>query len=206
VVTFTSSFTSPLQTSAYLVFTDVEFGEKIYVKAYNGASLIPFGDLAFTKWNGNSSSGTSVNTTWNVEAGDVAASRVPEAYTVEVIEHVPALTKATAPVLALTVQTPVVEDAYVTAPPASDGVATSVGGVALKAYDVDSEEVMARLRATGGLGVCAIALESALAPAEVLTRSRTVYSVPLATPEVMTSGLADEAGERVTQLVPSSSE
>ena len=69
VVTFTSAFTSPLQTNAYLVFTDVEFGEKIYVKAYNGASLIPFGDLSFTKWNGNSSSGTSVNTTWNVEAG-----------------------------------------------------------------------------------------------------------------------------------------
>ena len=69
VVTFTSSFTTPLQTSAYLVFTDVEFGEKIYVKAYNGASLISFADLAFTKWNGNSSSGTSVNTTWNVEAG-----------------------------------------------------------------------------------------------------------------------------------------
>lgn len=69
VVTFTSGFTSPLQASAYLVFTDVEFGEKIYVKAYNGVSLIPFGDLSFTKWNGNSSSGTSVNTTWNVEAG-----------------------------------------------------------------------------------------------------------------------------------------
>jgi hypothetical protein len=69
VVTFTSGFTSPLQTNAYLVFTDVEFGEKIYVKAYNGASLIPFGDLAFTKWSGNSSSGTSVNTTWNLEAG-----------------------------------------------------------------------------------------------------------------------------------------
>lgn len=69
VMTFTSGFSSPLQTSAYLVFTDVEFGEKIYVKAYNGASLIPFGDLAFTKWNGGSSSGTSVNTTWNVEAG-----------------------------------------------------------------------------------------------------------------------------------------
>lgn len=69
VITFTSGFTSPLQTNAFLVFTDVEFGEKIYVKAYNGASLIPFGDLAFTKWNGNSSSGTSVNTTWNAEAG-----------------------------------------------------------------------------------------------------------------------------------------
>lgn len=69
VITFTSGFASPLQTSAYLVFTDVEFGEKIYVKAYNGASLIPYGDLAFTKWNGNSTSGTSVNTTWNVEAG-----------------------------------------------------------------------------------------------------------------------------------------
>lgn len=69
VITFTSAFASPLQTNAYLVFTDVEFGEKIYVKAYNGASLIPFGDLAFTKWNGNSTSGTSVNTTWNVEGG-----------------------------------------------------------------------------------------------------------------------------------------
>ncbi|MBM4011989.1 MAG: hypothetical protein FJ286_11515 [Planctomycetes bacterium] len=69
VVTFSSAFTAPLQSSAYLVFTDVEFGEKIYVKAYNGASLIPFGDLAFTKWNGNSTSGMSVNTTWNVEAG-----------------------------------------------------------------------------------------------------------------------------------------
>jgi len=69
VVTFTTAFSSPLQTNAYLVFTDVEFGERISVKAYNGASLIPFGDLTFTKWNGNSSSGTSVNTTWNVEAG-----------------------------------------------------------------------------------------------------------------------------------------
>jgi hypothetical protein len=69
VITFTGAFASPLQTSSYLVFTDVEFGEKIYVKAYNGAGLIPFADLAFTKWNGNSTSGTSVNTTWNVEAG-----------------------------------------------------------------------------------------------------------------------------------------
>jgi hypothetical protein len=69
VITFTSAFTAPLQTSSYLVFTDVEFGEKIYVRAYSGTSLIPFGDLAFTKWNGNSTSGTSVNTTWNVEAG-----------------------------------------------------------------------------------------------------------------------------------------
>lgn len=69
VITFTSVFATPLQSSSYLVFTDVEFGETISVKAYNGASLIPFGDLAFTKWNGNSSSGTSVNTTWNVEAG-----------------------------------------------------------------------------------------------------------------------------------------
>jgi hypothetical protein len=69
VMTFNTSFAAPLQTNAYLVFTDVEFGEKIYVKAYNGASLIPFGSLTFTKWNGNSTSGTSVNTTWNVEAG-----------------------------------------------------------------------------------------------------------------------------------------
>lgn len=69
VITFTGAFTAPLQTSSYLVFTDVEFGEKIYVKAYNGASLIPFADLAFAKWNGNSTTGTSVNTTWNTEAG-----------------------------------------------------------------------------------------------------------------------------------------
>ncbi|MFM7243837.1 MAG: PEP-CTERM sorting domain-containing protein [Planctomycetaceae bacterium] len=65
----TGAFATPLQTSSYLVFTDVEFGKKITVKAHNGASLIPYGDLAFTKWNGNSTSGTSVNTTWNVEAG-----------------------------------------------------------------------------------------------------------------------------------------
>lgn len=69
VITLTSVFASPLQTNAFLVFTDVEFGEKIYVKAYDGASLIPYGNLAFTKWNGNSASGTSVNTNWNAEAG-----------------------------------------------------------------------------------------------------------------------------------------
>lgn len=68
-ITFVSTFTTPLQTNTYLVFTDVEYGEKIYVKAYNGAGLIPFANLAFTKWNGNSTSGTSVNTTWNAESG-----------------------------------------------------------------------------------------------------------------------------------------
>jgi hypothetical protein len=69
VITLTSAFASPLQTNAFLVFTDVEYGEKIFVKAYNGAGLIPFGDLTFTKWNGGSTSGASVNTTWNAEAG-----------------------------------------------------------------------------------------------------------------------------------------
>jgi hypothetical protein len=69
VISFTSAFASPLQTNAFLVFTDVEYGEKIYVKAYNGLNLIPYANLTFTKWNGNSTSGTSVNTTWNVEAG-----------------------------------------------------------------------------------------------------------------------------------------
>lgn len=69
IISFTSTFASPLQTNAYLVFTDVEFGEKIYVSAYNGASLVPFANLSFTKWNGNSTSGTGVNTTWNAEAG-----------------------------------------------------------------------------------------------------------------------------------------
>lgn len=69
IITFTSMFASPLQTDAFLVFTDVEFGEKIYVKAYDGESLIPYESLAFTKWNGGSTSGTSVNTTWNTEAG-----------------------------------------------------------------------------------------------------------------------------------------
>lgn len=69
IISFTSVFTSPLQTNAFLVFTDVEYGEKIYVKAYNGLNLISYANLTFTKWNGNSTSGTSVNTTWNVEAG-----------------------------------------------------------------------------------------------------------------------------------------
>jgi hypothetical protein len=69
VMTFTSAFTTPLQSDAFLVFTDVEFGEKIYVKAFNGASLIPYANLSFTKWNGNDPSGTTVNTTWNAEAG-----------------------------------------------------------------------------------------------------------------------------------------
>lgn len=69
VITITGTFTSPLPTAGYMVFTDVEFGEQITVKAYNGGSLIPFGDLTFTKWNGNSSSGTSVNTTWNTGTG-----------------------------------------------------------------------------------------------------------------------------------------
>lgn len=68
-MTFTSAFTTPLQSDAFLVFTDVEFGEKIYVRAYNGASLIPYANLSFTKWNGNDPSGTTVNTTWNEELG-----------------------------------------------------------------------------------------------------------------------------------------
>lgn len=69
IITLTSGFASPLQTNAFLVFTDVEFGERIYIKAFNGASLIPFGDLTFAKWNGGSTSGMSVNTTWNSETG-----------------------------------------------------------------------------------------------------------------------------------------
>lgn len=69
VITFSSVFSTPLQTDALLVFADVEFGESIAVKAYDGASLIPFGSLTFTRWNGGSTSGTSVNTTWNPEAG-----------------------------------------------------------------------------------------------------------------------------------------
>lgn len=68
-ITITGTFTSPLPTAGYLVFTDVEFGEQVTVRAYNGASLIPFGDLTFTKWNGGSTSGTSVNTTWNSQGG-----------------------------------------------------------------------------------------------------------------------------------------
>ncbi|MFM1996265.1 MAG: hypothetical protein RLZZ111_652 [Planctomycetota bacterium] len=69
VMTFTSTFTAPLQSNSYLVFTDVEFGEKVYVRAYNDASLIPYADLTFTKWNGGDPNGTAVNTTWNPEAG-----------------------------------------------------------------------------------------------------------------------------------------
>lgn len=69
VITVSGTFTNPLPITGFLVFTDVEYGEQISIKAYNGDSLIPFGDLTFTKWNGGSTSGTSVNTTWNTGAG-----------------------------------------------------------------------------------------------------------------------------------------
>jgi len=68
-VTISGTFTSPLPTTGYLVFTDIEFGEQITVSAFNGGSLIPYSDLVFTKWNGGSSTGTSVNTTWNTQGG-----------------------------------------------------------------------------------------------------------------------------------------
>jgi hypothetical protein len=69
-ISFTSVFSSPLLSTSYLVFTDVEFGESIAIKAYNNASLIPFADLTFTKWNGRDPNGTTVNTTWSTSAGD----------------------------------------------------------------------------------------------------------------------------------------
>lgn len=86
-ISFASDFSNSLQTTSYLVFTDVEYGESIAIKAYNGATLIPFGDLTFTKWNGGSSSGTSVNTTWSTYAGysGLLASDRPYGYTNPVV-------------------------------------------------------------------------------------------------------------------------
>lgn len=69
-ISFTSVFSSPLLSTSYLVFTDVEFGESITIKAFNGASLIPFGDLAFTQWNGKDPNGATVNTTWSASSGN----------------------------------------------------------------------------------------------------------------------------------------
>jgi len=87
VITFTGSFASPLPTTGYMVFTDVEYGEQVTIKAYNGAGLIPFGDLVFTKWNGGSTSGTSVNTTWNSGTGvsGILVSGTPFGFTNPVV-------------------------------------------------------------------------------------------------------------------------
>lgn len=68
-ITFNNAFHTPLEKDAYLVFTDVEYGEKIDVTAYDGSSVIPFSEMVFTKWNGASSSGLSVDTRWTSTAG-----------------------------------------------------------------------------------------------------------------------------------------
>ena len=68
-------------------------------------------------------------------AGAVAASKVESAAIDAEIVHVPAVTKATAPVEALTVQTGVVKLVKVIAPVPVDAVAVIVGGV-----EVDEEK------------------------------------------------------------------
>lgn len=87
VITISGTFTSPLPTTGYMVFADVEFGEQITVRAFNGGSLIPFADLAFTRWNGASGSGTSVNTTWNALGGasGILVSGTPFGFTNPVV-------------------------------------------------------------------------------------------------------------------------
>ncbi len=71
--------------------------------------------------------------TWNDDADDVAASRLPLAATLDVTEHVPADTNDTRPVTASIAHTPGVDVANETAPPDRDGVAAITGGVAVNA-------------------------------------------------------------------------
>lgn len=82
--------------------------------------------------------------------GEVASAYVPSVATVEVSVHVPALTNATSPDELLTVQTPVVDDAYVSVPLPAEGVDVRVGGVAVIAYvEVYDSESITCVRARG---------------------------------------------------------
>ena len=90
-------------------------------------------------------------------------------------------------------------------PPARDGVAVRVGGVALNAYEADTGEVMAMVRTTGPVVSRATEFDAVLAPPDEIACSRTLYSVPFVSP-LMTRGLTVDAGDRVVQVAPSSTE
>lgn len=91
------------------------------------------------------------------------------------------------------------------APPACDGVALSVGGVALKAYEAATADVIAIVRLIGPLGVPDIRFDCALVPPGATTRRRTSYDVPLPRP-LMMMGLDADAGLRDAHDVPPSVE
>ena len=64
-------------------------------------------------------------------------------------------------------------DAYDTAPPATDGVASITGGTALNAYVAAGDDVIAIVRATGPLGARVTATDAPLVPPGATTCNRT---------------------------------
>ena len=55
------SFATPLPTSSYLVFVDLDVQESVSIKAYDASdSLIPYESVSFSRQNGQSSTGAQV--------------------------------------------------------------------------------------------------------------------------------------------------
>ena len=80
-----------------------------------------------------------------------------------------------------------------------------VGAVAVNAYEAATAEVIARVRDTGPVVDCATEFDCPLVPPGPTARRRTWYVTPSPRP-VITSGLAVDAGDRLVQFAPSSSE
>ncbi len=85
---------------------------------------------------------------------EVAASSLPSAAMDALSVHVPVLTNATSPLVALIVHTLEVSEVKVFAPAPVDGVAVSVGGTLVLTYeDTNEEESMVSVRDVGaGVG------------------------------------------------------